>query len=251
MMLLRWSSCFLRTSIRTASIIGESTDGKRRRAVTQSLPLELARRYSGYSARKREYLQMGMISIAGAPILNSKNETRRPSFIKTKDQEMVKLWKRTGNNYRTWNHRIKGNYSWSNTASCYWYSEGVFIRKKSSAENNYQDLQFIKIFLRFRVKRFLWQIWNKTGSMLIQLLGSFCWLQLSNALLKVIQCRKLSEYVSLTLADCHFRLLKWAHPETIPLQSEIIQAWLSLWHCKMTSALDFLSYSQCSWKWSR
>ena len=38
----------------------------------------------------KKSLQMGMISVAGAPILNSKNETRRPSFIKTKDQEMMK-----------------------------------------------------------------------------------------------------------------------------------------------------------------
>ena len=37
---------------------------------------------------------MGMISIAGAPILNCRNGTRRPSNIKTKDQEMMKSWKR-------------------------------------------------------------------------------------------------------------------------------------------------------------
>jgi len=35
---------------------------------------------------------MGMISIAGAPILNCRNGTRRPSNIKTKDQEMMKSW---------------------------------------------------------------------------------------------------------------------------------------------------------------
>ena len=222
----RWSSCFLQTSIRTPSTIGGLTDGKRRRIVTQSLLLALARRYCCWPACKlqqiKKLFQMGMISVAGAPILNSKNGTRRASFIKTKDQEMMKSRK------KTWNSLISSKI------------QAITVDRIQRLVTDTPKIHR-KTFFMANME----QDWKHVDSVawVILLTTAF------ECLIEGNPMQQCCIAVHLTLADCHFCCHVWLSG-WISLNSEIIQAWLSRWRCRMTSVRDFLSYLRCFWKWS-